>query len=181
MPVRIYRPGPAGGLQWVQPVDEADFDTVYRIEPPPLAGRWRPVRVRTIDPDERRKYRPADLPWLGSAALVLGEAAYGAVGAALEGAGELLDLEPDDGSGRLWLFDAHVVGALDEEASELVRFASTGRVMRLLRPAFRPGSVAGLAAFRVPQTGELFVGGDVVDAVEAAGLTGTTFDLVWEE
>jgi hypothetical protein len=37
-----------------------------------------------------------------------------------------------------------------------------------------------VTAFRVPQTRSLFLSGDAVDAITAASLCGTSFELVWQ-
>jgi hypothetical protein len=179
---RVFRPIVVEGFEWVQPVDEADQDAVYQLDGMPRAAGWRPIRVRRLDVDERgRPWRPADLPWLGGHALVFRDSAYRAVGGVLAGAGEFLELDLVDGTDRLWLFNAcQVVDALDEEASGVVRFPSTGRVMKVKQHVFRPERLAGLSAFRVPQARSLFLSGDVVEAISAVNLTGAGFELVWQ-
>ncbi len=61
-----------------------------------------------------------------------------------------------------------------------VRF-DDGDILDVQRYAFRPEPVQGLALFKVPQLlrGSLFVGDEFVGAVQAAGLTGPEFTLLW--
>jgi hypothetical protein len=135
-----------------------------------------------LETDERgQELRPADSPWLGGHALVFRDRAYRAVGEILAPAGEFLELALEDTSDRLWLFNACcLVDALDEQASDLVRFPSTGRVMKVERHVFRANVASRLTAFRVPQTRSLFLSGDAVDAISARDLVGAGFELVWQ-
>jgi Immunity protein family (Imm11) len=183
MGIRLFRPVVAEGFEWVQPVDKGDFDSVYQLEGTPIAGRWKPIRVRRLDVDEQGKpLRVADLPWLGGHALVFRDRAYRAFSQMLSGHGEFLPLDLVDGTDRLWLLNVcRVIDALDEEASKMVRFPSSGRVMKIKQHVFSPERIIGQRAFRVPQVRTLFLDEEVVMAMTAAKLSGATFELVWEE
>jgi hypothetical protein len=180
---RVYKAAVVEGFEWVQPLDEADFDAVYQLDGTQVTQRWKPIRVKTLESDDRgRPLRRADLPWLGGHALVFRDRARDAVAELLAGSGEFLELELADDSDRFWLYNARsVADALDEDASDLVRFPSTGRVMKVNRHVFRPDVVADLVAFRVPQTRSLFLAGDVVDGISALRLSGAGFELAWED
>jgi hypothetical protein len=119
----VFKPKVAEGYEWVQPVDQADFDAVYQLDGSPVAEQWTPIRIRTLEADEGgRPLQRADLPWLSGHALVFRDQAYREVGEVLAASGEFLELELVDGSDRLWLFNVCCVAdVLDEEASELVR------------------------------------------------------------
>lgn len=178
---RVFRPIVAEGFEWIQPVRERDLHLLYDLDGTSRAAKWRPVSVRGLTRDDLgRPLLRADMPWLGGHAIVLDDRAREAVGAILGEAGEFLPLDPVDRDGGLWLFNAcRIVDALDEASSELVRFPSSGRVMAVKRHVFRGGAVAGLAAFRVPQSRSLFLSGAVVDAIGRAELRGAAFDLAW--
>jgi hypothetical protein len=180
---RVFKPEVVEGYEWVQPVEQADFDAVYQLDGSPVAVHWTPIRVRTLQVDDRGlPLRRADLPWLGGHALVFREHAYRAAAEALAAAGEFLELDLVDGSDRLWLYNVCCVAdVLDEEASDLVRFPSTGRVMKVDRHVFDADAVANLVAFRVPQARSLFLTGDVVDTLVASGMVGVEFALAWEK
>ena len=126
----------------------------------------------------------ADMPWLADHTLAFRNHAYEAVRSYLEPSGRFLPLDLADAPDRFWLFRADlVVDALDESASNLVRFPSTGRVMDVERHVFDPDKVAVLeriAAFRVPQLRTLFLTAGAVKVMADAKLTGTSFELVWE-
>ena len=180
--LQVFRPVVAEGFEWVQPVDETDFDAVYQLDGTPRASGWKPIRVRRLQADDKgRPWQPADLPWLGGHALVLRERACQALGELLGQFGELLELDLVDDLDRLWLFNVcSVVDGLDQDASKVVRFPSTGRVMKINQHAFRTDRIAGDQVFRIPEARSLFLTGGVVQAIENAGLSGAAFELVWD-
>lgn len=183
MGLSVFRPVLVEGLEWVQPLDENDFDAVYQLDGTPRATGWEPIPVRRLETlDNGQRLEHADLPWLGNHALVFRHHAFQLVEHILVGCGEFLPLSLIDGTDQLWLFNAwRVDGALDEEACSVVRFASTGRVMSITRHVFHPERIAGLAAFRVPQVRTLFFGGAAVDSIDGLQLSGAAFQPVWEE
>lgn len=78
----------------------------------------------------------------------------------------------------------HVVDvrdALDERASDIVRFAS-GRVMTVRSYSFYDAHLDGAVVFAVPQLlgSEIFLTDVAVRAIREAGLTGFEAELVWE-
>ena len=183
MGIRVYRPAVPEGFEWVLPFDQEAFEGVNRLVGSPMAAQWQPTRVQMLAADESGKpRRPADMPWLGEDALVFRDRAYQIVAEILSDAGEFLPLDLVDGTDRLWLFNAcSVVDALDEESSELVRFPSSGRIMKIQKHVFHADRIAGQIAFRIPQVRTLFLTDPAVSAIQDAALTGTRFELLWEE
>lgn len=182
--IRVYRPTVTEGYEWVQPVDEADFDAVYQLNGKSLASRWAPIRMHVINTDEHGKAgRHADLPWLGGHALALRERAFESIGYLLADFGELLELNLDDNNGeRLWLFNVrNRLDVLDEEQSEIVRFPSSGRIMYVKQHVFHPEEITSEQIFLQPGVRSVFLTGGIVDAIQSAALTGTRFELLWEE
>ena len=179
--MRVYSPAVVEEFEWVQPRSERDFDAVYQLDGSSRKRGWRPIAVRRLDrDDDGRPLRAAELPWLDGHALVLSDRALEAIGEVLGDSGEFLQLDLVDGSGRLWLFNVlNVVDGLDESASELVRFPSSGRIMKVRRHAFVPDRIRGLRAFRVPQLRTLFLSGEAVDVIVAAHLSGARFEPLW--
>ena len=74
-----------------------------------------------------------------------------------------------------------MVDALDEGASELRRFSS-GRIMIVDRWTFRPESLQGVAAFKLPQLRRAFtfVTDAFVERFRRCGLAGLAPKPVWE-
>lgn len=178
--MKIYQPRVGSHFEWVLPVHDADHEVLWRLDGTARRASWRPMPVtRLLDDDEGRPRAQADLPWLGGHVLVLHERAAGLLAPLLDRYGELLPLSCPNAD--LWLFNVlTVVDALDEENSEIVRF-DDGGILDVQRYAFRADPAQGLALFKVPQLlrGPLFVGDEFVDAIEAAGLTGPEFALLW--
>ncbi|MBU1227272.1 MAG: hypothetical protein KJ698_08695 [Actinobacteria bacterium] len=181
--MRVFVAHGVDGFEWIMPVEEHDFQSVYELDGSSMVASWRPVRVRALDRlhDGGPILRQADLPWLGEHALVLRSSAYRAIGPALADVGEFLALDLVGSEDRLRLFNVRrTIDALDEGSSDIVRFPSTGRVMKIRRHEFREEALTGEGAFRVPEVRTLFFTEKIVRAVDAAGLSGTEFDMVWE-
>jgi hypothetical protein len=175
----VYEPHHMRAHQWVFPLVSADHELFRKLPAERVGDRWKPVRVELASPEEGVEARRADMPWLGSYGLVVTDRARPVLEEALADDVEFLPLVCDEED--LWLVHAcRVVDALDEERSALKRFPSTGRVMRVMRYAFREEVVGGLRCFRIPQRVAIFVTDDVVASAHAAGLTGVRFRPVWD-
>jgi hypothetical protein len=74
-----------------------------------------------------------------------------------------------------------VVDALDEDRSELKRFPSSGRIMRVVRLALFPERVTGEVIFKVPQllTSPIFVTDRFAQRIQERGLVGFDLQPVW--
>lgn len=178
--LKIYEPRVRPNFEWVLPVRDADNEVLWSLNGISRRATWKAMPMaRLLVDDEGEPRAQADLPWLGSDVLVLHERAAGLLAPVLKRHGELLPLSCPDAD--LWLFNVLTVAdALDEEASEIVRF-DNGDILNVERYAFRADKAAGLALFKVPQLlrGPLFVSEEFVSAVEAAGLTGPEFTELW--
>jgi hypothetical protein len=179
---QVYRPTLREQFQWVQPVSEADFESVYTLSGTPHSASWQPIRVTMLNTSDRgENLLWADLPWLGEHALVFRDEVLDAASKVLGPNGEFLELIEANTSEKLWLFNGfEIAGALIEEESELVRFPSSGRVMMIKRHSFRGEVLDGRVAFRIRQSKTLFLTAKAVDAFRSLGLTGAGFELVWE-
>jgi hypothetical protein len=95
--VTVYEPTLAEGYQWVLPVDDSDFEVLRSLSAEREAVRRRPVRVRLLKADEEgHLLEEADMPWLGSHALVLGKRAVEILGELIAADVDLLPLECGD-------------------------------------------------------------------------------------
>lgn len=179
--MKIFEPVGLEGYQWVVLVEEADFELFRSLGGSGRAGSWAPIPVRLIEKDEfGRPLLESDFPWLGSHTLVLGKRAVEAIGPRLADDGELLPLACD--AAPLWALNAwYLLDALDEERSNIVRFAATGGVMTVESYAFRPDVVDDFQLFTIPQLrrSQLFVGQRLVDWVGASSLRGLGFRELW--
>jgi hypothetical protein len=177
----VFRLSVPEGFEWVVPTDPADFEVVRMLAERPVGSGWEPIHMTLLKVDDHGlPHQGAYLPWLGSEAIVLRDEAIETVGALLRPHGELLPLLCDDA--RLTLFAAPAVaGVLDENRSDLDRFGS-GRVMALRAPVFRADVLGSTGAFKLAEMprGDLFLTGDLVEAIRATGMTaGTDFAPVY--
>lgn len=179
--IEVFVPAVAEGHEWVQPVRERDFDSVLQPIGRSLSAEWTPVPVRIIAQDGPERFESADLPWLGSHALVVRERALDRVASALDGDGEFLELDCVNDDEPLWLFNVtRKLDVFNEDTSTLVRSPSSGRVMRVLEYQFRDDMLEGVRAFRVSQVQTLFLTGAAVTDILVDEHVGHRFDRVWE-
>jgi hypothetical protein len=96
--------------------------------------------------------------------------------------GQMLPLAFDECEYSLFNI-TNVVDALDEAASEVWRFPSSGRIGDIKRYVFKPEAVRDQWIFKIPQRskGFAFVTDRFVEAVQQAGLTGFGFELLWSD
>jgi hypothetical protein len=154
----------------------ADHGVLDEAYGKPQGPRWRPVRVK-LERESRKRLPPGDVPciFVGGVMLALSERAVEALRDLLEPVGELLPLECREEP--LWLYNCtRFVDVLDEAASDLDRFASSGRIMHIRRYAWRP-EVEQETCFRLPQLhrSSIYATDRVVDRIRSAGLRGFLF------
>jgi hypothetical protein len=96
--------------------------------------------------------------------------------------GQMLPLAFDECEYSLFNI-TNVVDALDEAASEVWRFPSSGRIGDIKRYVFKPEAVRDQWIFKIPQRskGFAFVTDRFVEVVHRAGLTGFGFELLWSD
>lgn len=180
--VPVYEPGAAEGFEFCHPVRQEDFETLCTtIDGTPRAWTWRSPAMHLIHADEGQTLLESDSPWLGAHALIFRRRAALALEPILSGCGELLPLACAEAD--LVVFNVtQILDALDEAASELTRFSS-GRVMLVKRPVFRPEVIAGVDAFKLSslRVSPTYVSQRVVEQVRSSGLRGLTFRRVWPD
>jgi hypothetical protein len=110
------------------------------------------------------------------------DAARQKIGPRLEKYGEFLPLNCDEG--KFWTFHVtHIVDALDEEASDVLRATADPSVVLMIhRHVFRPERFKGDWMFKLPQSrgrGPFYVTDPFVDLIRGSGLTGLKFERLW--
>jgi hypothetical protein len=175
---QIYQPVVADGWEWALPASEGENLTIIETFGKPLGDIWRPIQMKVVRQDEfGRKWREADMPWMGEHLLILRPRAVSTLQDLCLEAGELLSLVCKDAELVAWNVTT-VVNALDQERSRVSRFPG-GRVMDIKEYHFKAKAVEGLTAFRIPEVRtSIFLGAVFVQRVKAAGLTGTRFKAV---
>jgi hypothetical protein len=96
--------------------------------------------------------------------------------------GQALPIEFDECEYQLFNI-TNVVDALDDEAAQIWRFPSSGRIGQIERYAFKPAAVRDQLLFKIPQQpgGFAFCTDRFVDLVKQHGLTGFGFEQVWSD
>lgn len=133
--------------------------------------------------DRGRKAPGEQFQLVAGGGLVFDARALEALGDLLEGRGELLPLDVQDDEEEYRLFNVtRVSDALDEDQSELKRFSSDGRIMRVVRFAFDADRLAGETIFKLVQRPNYNYVTEVFrERAEAAALTGFRWrEPVWQ-
>lgn len=175
----IYEPLVAEGFEWVNAVQEGEYEAFLQLDGQPRASTWKPIAVRRVRADGRQACNPSHFPWLGSHALIMRRPAVDALRDILAANGELLPLSTDDGV-ELYVLNARSIDALDEANSVLMKFPGTNRIMHIQKVAFVASRIEGVDLFRLPhRASSTYVSERFVERVRAAGLRGLVFHEVW--
>ena len=181
----VYDPWASDEGEWVSPVEPGGHRKIrgLLLENPgvPVGDRWVPPRMFMITQDEGISFRRVDMPHYSSDGIMATSRAREVLEPIVGNDAEFLEVT--GGREMMWLVNPwRVVDALDEEKSDLKRFNNSERIMKVTKYVFRPGALAGVTYFRVPRLrATTFVTAPVVEAVHAAGLTGTVFRRLWSD
>jgi hypothetical protein len=143
-----------------------------------LTASWKPVPITAADePDDEAEL--GDFAFLGTMPM-LSERAARALCPLLAGQAELLPVVYPRRT-YFCLNVTRVIDALDEEASTVERFASSGRVMSVDRFVFRSEPLVDATIFRIPQLlrSLTFVTDAVSRVVRREELLGFDLERVW--
>jgi hypothetical protein len=160
------------GQEWVLPVDDDYYEVFFGLDGRSLEG-WQPPVMRRVEEGERLY---SDFPWLGEHAPLLRQPAVDALAAALRPYGELVALRGE----KVWLLNVtHVIDALDEARSRIVRF-DDGDILAIERYAFDGEKIGTAEVFKLPmRASPVFVNDVFVERVRNAGLRNVSFEPVW--
>lgn len=177
--MKFYEPHVVEGYEWINAIDDRDYEVFLQLDGTPKRD-WSPILVRRVRADDHATALAADFPWLGAHALVMRESALQCLKDLLDASGELLPLGTTDDV-RLFVHNTHIVDALDEASSKLMRFPSTGRIMKVVAPVFLADRIANLPLFRLPyRASSVYVNEQFVERVRTCRLEGIEFQEVWQ-
>ena len=179
MAINYYKPLVSEGYEWVNCIDDTDYEIFWAFNGSLHFERWQPVMVRRVRADDQQDFTPSDFPWLGAHALVMRLSVINALDDILEANGEVLPLSTEDDV-KLFVFNAQVVDALDEEQANIMRIPGTNRIMRIVEAAFIESALRGIDIFRLPhRASSTYVSQSFVNRVKESGLVGLEFEKVW--
>lgn len=173
----IYRVEGADGYELCHPVDTGEFEGIRAaVVGEPLSEVWVPPRMQIIrEEHDGAALKRSHAPWLGSSTLVFRREVLDALGPHMLTYGEFLSLECDDADVVLYN-PLRVLKALDEEASSVHRF-DDGRILAVMRIAFKDEVVAGVDIFKLAELtpSPVFVSPRFVELWRSHGLVGLDF------
>jgi Domain of unknown function (DUF4375) len=179
MALAIYEPAVTEGGEWAIPVDPKSFEYLRTLAErgSPAARDWKPFEVQLLRKQGGRSWKESDCPWLGSHVMVLRPAAVAVFSEFLGDDAELLPLRCADAD--LTLLNAwRLLDALDLSQSDVIRFPSSGRIMKVKSYRFDDAMIDGHTMFRLTAVpGGMFIQRPVVDAAQRAGLRQVSFKL----
>jgi len=179
MSLQVYRlRSDPESFAWLHAVGQGGFDQIEPLRSAAsCAETWVPFEITKLvdEPRDEGLVLP-DYPTFPAPAF--SERAVAALSDLLAPHGELL---PVEGLPYLLYNVLQLEDALDEEASTLKRFSSSGRIMRLDRPVFVPDRLGPSPIFKLPtyRRVDVYVRQPFVDRVEETGLTGFRFEPLW--
>ena len=136
--------------EWALPIDSKKFEELWKLADlgAPAGDRWTPFEVEIMRKQGGRAFKESDCPSIGSGFLVLRPAAVEVFSPFLGGDAELLDLHCADADLKLLNVWRHL-DALNLSNSDVVRFPSSGRIMRVKSYAFDDAAIEGHDMFRL--------------------------------
>jgi hypothetical protein len=179
MALAIYEPAVTEGAEWAIPVEPTSFDYLRTLAErgSPAALDWKPFEVQLLRKQGGRSCKESDCPWLGSHVMVLRPAAVAVFSEFLGDDAELLPLRCADAD--LTLLNVwRPLDALDLSKSDVIRFPSSGRIMKVKSYHFDDEVIDGHKMFRLTaMPGGMFIQRPVVDASQRAALRHVSFKL----
>lgn len=153
----------------------------------PLKGRWRPLKMEVVDPDDGCE--DSDFPrWFGGV-LVFSMRALALMADCLDE--KEVEILPIRTMPNRHGFDydysvvnvTNVVDCLDQQRSRIVRYRSSGRIMRIERYSFDTEALEGVRIFKIPEqsTTAVFVTSTFVQSYRSFDLEGLAFELVYSD
>jgi hypothetical protein len=169
----------ANNFQSLALIDEEDWDLVLdKFDGTSMADSWRPLRAEV--PAQDRTLPESDFPSFGYVP-AFSKRAVDSLQETLSENGELLPLDCEQG--RFFAYNVtRLSDALDEDASDVERFETDGRIMEVDRYELRAEAVEGLSIFKMSPLPDryVYVTTAFVERVASANLTGFKFDRkVW--
>lgn len=162
---------------YVVPENSDDWDKIEDLfDGTSLQHVWQPMRVKLIREDGKDGDFPSLVPYVP----VFSARAKGALANIIASYGEFLPLTCVDSD--LFAFNVtKILDALDEDASDVQRFSSSGRIMSIDRYEFRAEKLKQSVLFKIPQfrRSYVFVTDQFVERVQSSRLMGFTFQPVW--
>jgi len=142
-----------------------------------------PIIETVISPDDF-SHQEGDFPGLASHIPVFSRRAVDSLGKPLYASGQVIPISVDNQESEYFAVNiTRLINGLDLQKSQVKRFQSSGRIMRVLRYEFIGDLVRGVDIFKIPETGlkDVYVSENFVNQVIKSRLTGFAFELLWTD
>ena len=181
--IRIFKAVPEDGYEWVNLRNPDDSEYLLTLGPQRIAHDPPELPAYRILEDDGERFAAADMPWMGGHCLVLRPHVREVLEPVFGRSVEFLPLQMEDGSAMFITHALTMAAVLDCGRSELKRFRSSGRIMRIIRHEFTEEVASAGPAFHLSEMprGSLYYSEDVVQEVLRSGFTGTRFVEVWAD
>ena len=162
-------------------VSKKDWIILDKIDGLPLLSSWTAPTIEIFrDNKFNSNLPPSDFPSLLPGVPVLSPRAVNVLKTMLSENGEILPLSCSEGEYSAFNVTTSI-DALDESNSEVERFDSSGRIMRILKYAFFADKLGGATIFKIPQRRAIvFVTDAFRKMVIDNALVGFEFVSLWE-
>jgi len=161
---------------------EEDWAKLPQFDEGRLIPSWTSLSVKVLrDTKSNRNLPPGDFPHLTVGAPVFSLRAVNVLKDILLENGQIFPLSCSEG--EYYIFNVITfIDALDESRSEVMRFESSGRIMRVLKYAFFGDRLTGATIFKIPQfpRSEVYVTDKFRKLVADNRLLGFSFPPIWE-
>jgi hypothetical protein len=166
--------------QFFVPSQDNTLHIIRQFDGTPIGSSWLPLEVEQCEDDNIEPLQPCDFPSFKRHIPVFSKHAVDTLKDILTENGEILPLKCDEGVYYAYNVTC-VADVLDHEKSEIKRFESSGRIMRIVRHKFLIEQLSGLVIFKIPEVPDMdvFVTEAFIQRVQEAGLTGFEFEVAW--
>lgn len=180
--MEVFVPTVPVGCEWVTVDDHRQLEKMLAAGSRRIPWWSWPIRAIHIAQDDDGPRDAVDAPWMGSHGFVIKAPARARLRPVF---GRAAQYVPVAGTPYPRLFYVHVhnlADVLDENRSEIVRFSPGPDILDIVRHEFLPSVAQAGPVFKLKQMprGGVYLTGEAVSAITKSGLTGFTFEKVWE-
>ena len=176
----IYKIRSAEGYEFVNSSNQVTRSVFRTFNGKARKCDWKPVSVKLVSSDRGIIFKHSDFFYIGAAPLIMRKRAVEALIEIWNTNGEILPLDEESGE-ALYIFNSQCIDALDEIHSDITRFKSSGRIMKINSYIFDKENLKGCDIFHLPGSPHIiYVSQQFVNLVEAKGLKGIEFIHIWQ-
>ncbi|MFD1424220.1 hypothetical protein CLV36_104261 [Laceyella sediminis] len=176
--MKIYVLDQDYSYQSIAPIKEQLFDQLEQLGKS-LIKNWESIELKV--PESKKEFPRSDFPNLLKYVPVFSQKAKECFYGLLRPLGEFLTVTIENEDYFAYNL-TNIIDGLDEEQSEVKRFVSSGRIMRIVKHEFVPEKVKEQIMFKIPQDpGSIYVSDLFVEKYNQHELVGLKFREIWNK